>query len=194
MSWTKGFNFRGTSSYVTDGANDTYVVNDLYPTTRNGVTFGWETLSSIDEADRSTGVDVRLAGINYFWGGATSLRNFWVDLPATGDYEITLALGDQAGAKTNNKIVFKDTTTVLATVNPASQSANEWADATGALLSGANWPASNTPLTKTFATTRFTGQGDQTGNSQYFSLAHISLNQVTAGSATVKQLAALGVG
>lgn len=41
MSVDVGFDFRATSTFVTDPANCTYVIDDLYPTTRGGVTFGW---------------------------------------------------------------------------------------------------------------------------------------------------------
>ena len=40
--WQQGFDFRATSTYVTDPPTSTYVLaSTAYPTTVNGVTFGW---------------------------------------------------------------------------------------------------------------------------------------------------------
>jgi hypothetical protein len=97
LSWDKGFNFRQTSGFVTDGANETYVLSgDSYPATRNGVTFGWEDAPSGDR-DRNSGIDRRLAGMNFVSSAAgASAYRFRVDLPAAGDYAVRLAIGDEA--------------------------------------------------------------------------------------------------
>src|SRR3990167_6684343 len=95
MAWDKGFDFRNTSAYVTDPADHTYVLHtETYPTTRNGVTFGWSA-GTIDSRDRDSGIDARLAGINF--GAATG--TFRVDLPATGDYDVRIASGDASFAQ-----------------------------------------------------------------------------------------------
>jgi len=115
MAWDKGFNFRGTSGYVTDGANETYVLlGDAYPVTRNGVTFGW--LSAPSSGDRDSTIDRRLAGINYTANDGASQRDFQIDLPAAGDYIISLALGDHGFTQTYQYWRLLDNTTVLATI------------------------------------------------------------------------------
>src|SRR5205809_595690 len=92
MSWDKGFNFRDSIGYVTDGTNETYVrdTGDVYPVTRNAVTFGWN--SNLGGADRNSAIDRRLAGLNYSSPGTSF--TFQVDLTAPGTYDISLALGD----------------------------------------------------------------------------------------------------
>src|SRR5678816_4027126 len=136
-----GFNFRATSGFVTDGAEQTYVLTaDTYPTTRGGFTFGWVILNDSPTAvDRDSGIDVRLAGINYLPGyggvGILSQSYFRVDLPTTGSYTIHLALGDTF-SKTNMRGEVRDSATDLAfVVDAASLSANHWLDATDTDLS-----------------------------------------------------------
>jgi hypothetical protein len=101
-------NFRSTSGYVTDGAGQTYVLaTDTYPTTRGGVTFGWETPGPTGHANRSTSLDVRLAGIGYrvnSSGGAAGI--FRVALPATGTYNLRLAMGDANYSHTTPQLVI----------------------------------------------------------------------------------------
>ncbi len=159
MAWDKGFNFRDTSAFVTDGTNQTYVANtgggvaDLYPTTRNGVTFGWNTFLSGSTRDRIDTNDPRLAGVQ--WGSGTPVIDFRVDLTATGDYSIDLALGDPAGgANSTNSIVY-DNTTSLATITTASGS-GQFVDASGVnRTSAALWVSGHATITKTFASTIF---------------------------------------
>ena len=65
-AWAIGFDFRASSNYVTDPAGDTYVLpSTAYPTTFNGVNFGWTNVSLVQARNRSTGVDPRLAGMNF---------------------------------------------------------------------------------------------------------------------------------
>ena len=151
-AWDKGFNFRQTSGWVTDGANETYVLADSYPTTRNGVTFGWE--QTVTTADRNASVDRRLAGINYQFNDGTGM-NFRVDLPSTGSYSIRLALGDEASGQTNNSGIVKDNTTTLITILH-NTGIHEWYDAQDvAQGTAATWVSSNSPSTQTFSSTIF---------------------------------------
>lgn len=170
MSWDKGFNFRATSGFVVDGANETYVLGDAYPTTRNTVTFGWGT--ALPTADRAGGIDRRLAGINY--NNATT--TFQIDLPSTGTYVIHMAAGDQGGGGTNSSnIEFKDGSTSLFNVTFDPPSANFW-DATGASYNYLNWPGSEVGVSKVFATTTLNVVMTSPG---YWTLAHIFVSQQT---------------
>ena len=153
MTWLKGFNFRQTSGYVTDGANETYVVGDSYPTTRNGVTFGWESgLGGV--VNRSTGVDRRLAGINYVFndGGAHVFR---VDLPNAGSYVLNAAFGDTTGGNgIPQSSKFQDGSTSLWTNSVTFNESPGWVDAVGNQhTTASDWVANNSPATFTCATT-----------------------------------------
>jgi len=152
--FAKGFNFRNTPGFVTDPANTTYVSADAYPTTRNGVTFGWLPSQPPGPADRSNGVDARLAGINYTNGPANSV--FQVDLPATGQYRINLAIGDASFAASGQGAKIYDGSVaggnLRLTVGPAATATGQFLDAAGTAYSAANWPASNTAATLTFST------------------------------------------
>lgn len=177
MAWDKGFNFRATDSYVTDGADETYVRGntDAYPTTRNGVTFGWE--DSIGGAiDRASGNDRRLAGINYT---STTNHRFRVDLPATGDYTVALAMGDAASSQ-EAKWAWKDDTTTLGSISHnGTTAANYFYDPTDTEYTNLTWPGSNTAVQYTFATTIFRVQT----NGTLFvnpTIAHVFLSQVAS--------------
>ena len=92
-SWAQGFDFRNTSTFVTDPSSFNYVLpGTTYPTIVNGVTFGWTTPDLVQGDDRSTVVDPRLAGINSAQNGAPA--TFYVDLPSPGTYNLALAMGD----------------------------------------------------------------------------------------------------
>ena len=151
MSATKiGINMRGSAGYVTDGPDQTYCLNDAYPVTRGGWTFGWETAMS-HALDRDSSVDPRLAGINAN-APDTPARTFRVDLPAAGDYGVRLAIGDAAGSPWPTEWQVKDGTTVV--IGPHTPSATaRFVDAVNANYSNAAWPGSNTQVVETFATT-----------------------------------------
>src|SRR5271167_3917766 len=79
--WQQGFDFRSTKTFVTDPAGSTYVLSTTaYPTTVNGVTFGWVKTSLVGARNRNASLDPRLAGINYATNGAPA--TFYVDLPS----------------------------------------------------------------------------------------------------------------
>lgn len=182
MAWDKGFNFRATTNFVTDGANETYgLLDDIYPVTRNGVTFGW--LTATDSRDRNAGVDRRLAGINQRGNDAgINPANFQIDLSATGAHTLTLAGGDYS----NGQILeckFLDNTTVFATPGNATVTgAAEFVDASGVVRTLANWPSQHATIQRTFTSTTFTirlNAGATTGQSSC--LAHVFVSQ--AGTA-----------
>jgi hypothetical protein len=149
-----GFNFRATSGFVTDNANEVYVLDtDTYPTTRGGFTFGWVQTGTrpVSSADRTTGVDVRLAGINYCqdWA-ATTETYFRVDL-TPGTYNVRIAVGDASFSGNLNHIVVKDTGTTRFTVTGTYGSGNFF-DSQSVEYSAAAWPGSNSPQSTNIST------------------------------------------
>ena len=179
-----GFNFRATSGFVTDGAQVYVLPADTYPTTRGGFTFGWVIVNNaVFGVDRSTGVDVRLAGINYTAGfnGTGLLANtyFRVDLPAVGSYNIHLAMGDtfnQSGVAMRAEI--RDTTTDLTFVVSGTPSAgHQWRDAAGTLLTDTTWPTSEVGVSKTFASTQLRLYAGNLTGTDITTMAHLRINQ-----------------
>lgn len=173
-TWTKGFNFRATSGYVVDGADETYVIaTDTYPTTRNGVTFGWEDTANLENRDRTTSQDRRLAGINFTSTG--SIDRFRVDLPATGTYIIRLALGDTV-AQSTAKVEIKDNITSLFIIGPHAVTGTKYWDASDVERTAAAWPTDNISVQQTFGSMIFRAHlGNSTGVSP---LAHIYISNV----------------
>lgn len=173
MAWDKGFNFRGTSGFKTDGTDETYVLADTYPVTRNGVTFGWEQAASA--VDRDVASDRRLAGVNYFGNNGTGV-NFRVDLPATGRYSLRCALGDR-DAQTNNSGIFKDDTTTFLTLL-FSNAAYRHMDAAAVDYADADWVTSNSAITRVFSSSimRLLIGSPATG---FSTISHIFLSQLS---------------
>jgi hypothetical protein len=192
QAWDKGFNFRSTSAYVTDGANETYVIGDVYPTTRNGVTFGW--VGAVDwTANRSTSVDRRVAGVQGVWG--LSGTYFRVDLPASGDFDLEVAMGDQGQGNGPADWSIQDTTTNLETVDNGNfPAAGVFRDANNVQHStAANWAANQTAKRYTFATTQLrVVMGFN--NAQITAIAHLRVVQVGGGAPTSRQRTLTGVG
>ena len=164
MSWTveKGWNFRDTSGYVTDGANETYVrmEQDTYPITRSvggdSVTFGWESTITGASRDRNSSNPARLAGINFLrHEEAPAELVFRIDLPATGIYRIRAALGDYSFAQTGYAEV-RDTNSLLLSVgaDAALGGADHYLDIRGTEFnSAALWVSGNDTSDLTFGTT-----------------------------------------
>jgi hypothetical protein len=151
-----GLNFRQTSTYVTDGAGETYVLGtDAYPTTRGGVTFGWESgFTSANALNRNASVDRRLAGVHFESG--TAIPQFRLDLPAAGQYQIYAAFGDYGPSTTNySEFRFLDDATVLFSSTVQSMGgAQRWTDATDVKrTSASDWSTNNAARTETFAST-----------------------------------------
>ena len=171
MVWKKGFNFRATAGLVTDGPDETYVVADNYPTTRNGVTFGW-TGGAVLPVNRSTNPDRRLAGFNYHI--ITNVRYFKVDLPGNGTYDIRLATGDYLAPQPNHLWEIRDDTTVLTSKADSGTLGGHFNDALGVDYGYLDWPGSNSPFRGNFATSIFNLRiNHAAGTSGVTPIAHI---------------------
>lgn len=152
MAWDKGFNFRQTAGWVTDGADETYVLgSDTYPVTRGGRTFGL-TLGGVDNIDRGDGTqDRRVGGVHYTGDNTATFR---VDLPNTGPFNVRLAVGDYGFGQTNNHIKIFDNVTEVINVGPVTTIADQYYDASGvARTTIATWAASNVAVNVNFAST-----------------------------------------
>jgi hypothetical protein len=152
----QGFNFRGTSGFVADGANETYVLSgDQYPTTRLFASpFGWNANASTGGQNHDNTVDRRLAGIGY--DAADAANFFRVDgLVAGGVYKIHLALGSPSSGE-NIGVTVKDGSTVLFTIANGSTLAGHSVDATGTDSLTAAWPGSEVGVSVTMAGTSLT--------------------------------------
>ncbi len=146
-----GIAFRATSGYVTDAVDDTYDLGEEYPTTRSGLTFGWAS-GPAQARDRSTGIDARLAGINFQINNGTQ-NTFRVDI-TPGTYAIRLALGDEGNGQDYQYLQFKDDISVLGTIDDSDGTATDhFDDATGADYTAAAWPASNSSINLSFTST-----------------------------------------
>lgn len=179
-----GFNFRDSSGFVTDGANETYAISEDYPQTRNGITFGYTARPNLNTRDRNSGNDRRLAGCHFNAGGVDSV--FRVDLPSAGSWDIRLALGDASNGQVINIELKDNTTSLLTIVNVDTTAANNFLDATGAILSAANWPANNTKVTKTFAST-ILNLIIKTPTSAASAVAHMLISQSAAAGVSAKR-------
>jgi hypothetical protein len=177
--WQQGFDFRNTSTFVTDSPGDSYVLpTTVYPTRVNGVTFGWLKANSTQGRDRSKSVDPRLAGINFVTNGSPAM--FYVDLPSAGTYNLSLALGDDGWQEclVQCQIQFQDGNTVLATVTGGPINAGYFYDAQGDKWSAAAWPGNNLSLQVTLSGTRLTmtvGTNHSTGD--FTTLAFMGITQ-----------------
>lgn len=186
-AWDIGFNFRATSSFVTDPASTTWVVAGVtaYPTTRTvagqTIVFGWETLTGAYlNRDRGTWADSRLAGINCQLNNGSPLV-FRVDLPATGVYAVSVALGDGVGNNPmNNHVKVNSNNTTVLTLDVNSN--NNFADATGALNTALLWPSANAAVQRTFSSTILRLSLGATSDSGYSCISHLRVVQMAPTS------------
>jgi hypothetical protein len=194
MAWDKGFNFRATSVYVTDGPNATYVIEtggnaaNQYPITRNGVTFGWIGVAGgFQTRNRSLSNDVRLAGCHFPSNGSGLVdKRFRVDLPSAGQYQVWLAVGDPSNRAANATVAIYHGTTLLASYGPTSLSGNSLIDAAGIVRTAAAWVSAGggSPLSATFATTTLFIDIGNTASAGASPISHLFISQ--AGTATPK--------
>lgn len=169
-----GIDFRATSGYVTDPAGCTYHLDETYPVTRGGATFGMDTgLGAANSRDRSTLVDPRLAGIVF---RASTTAFFRLDLDATGSCSVHLALGDATGSNPVNWVLKDNTTTLVTYSGTASLS---FQDALGNSYNAAAWPGSEQATVQTFASTILKLQANSAGGNNV--VAHV--RAVTGGGA-----------
>ncbi len=190
-------NFRATNAgaYANiDAAGQTYDIgaNDLvnggvYPHTRAGMEFGWNTSGEpalSNGRDRDNTNDPRLAGITF--QANTGTVSTWCATVVSGHtYNIYAAFGDPSSASTNTYAVFQDDTTGFSTLNVAGgTAANEWLDATGTLRnSDATWISSNAAISRTFTSAKFCITiGTPTNTADVTAIAHISLTDTTSTS------------
>ncbi len=193
MAWAnvKGFNFRSTAGFVTDGTNEISDLGGAYPrsVTIDGDTFniGWSADNTANTRDRSATADRRMAGMGFIFNSDGAIK--WrIDLPSLGQYRVRAALGDHDSART---ILYRilDNTTALLTVGGAgvTTAADGFADASGvARTSESDWISNNVALTATFASTIcYLEIGDATGTAPDVSaVAHFDIVQL-AGNVSV---------
>jgi len=188
MPYTIGINFRATDGYVTDGADQTYCLADVYPVTRGGYTFGWVTSGPGSLANRSTGVDVRLAGTNARENTGAQ-ATFRIDLPNADAVDLRLAIGDASYAQNRTYLRAEDGDGgELFTISDATgQASGSFLDANATEFTAANWPGSNVsrsvtpsavPATKNL---QFIIGWLVNDGSEATSLAHIGLVQAVSG-------------
>ena len=181
-AWQQGFDFRNTSTFVTDPSGDTYVLpTTAYPTKGSGVTYGWVKTSLVSARDRNAQLDPHLAGINYATNGSPA--TFYVDLPSPGTYSLSLAMGDDGYQQcyTQCQIQFLDGTTVLATLSKGLTRLGYFYDVTGNNWSAAQWPSNNVSQQVTLAGTRLTVvMGLSQSNGDITPLAFLGVAQVSS--------------
>lgn len=190
MALDVGINFRATSGYVTDNSGETYCLNEAYPTTRGGLTFGWESGTPPDGArNRDSGVDVRLAGINFTANDGTQ-HTFRVDLDNSGTHEIHLALGDTGATQAYQYLEFQDNSTTFATIDQSSgTNVDEYYDAADNLRSEAAWPGSETSISRTFTSTILRlVMGTSGSESGATTIAHLRIVEIPSGSPSKKRM------
>lgn len=175
--WEAGINFRASSGFVVDGANETYcLADDLYgSTSRGGFTFGWESgMLSTNDRDRSNAVDRRLAGINF--DGNVNDAIFRLDLPAAGTYEVRIAAGDASAIINKGGQVRDDASVLFSLANGTLPASGRFYDATDTVYTTVAWPGSNTPQTQVFASTILRYVMTSTGGNN--AIAHIHAKRV----------------
>ncbi len=192
MAWDKGFDFRATSGFVTDPTDCTYVLpSDTTPTVRNGATFQWTTIGGLDSRDRTSAGDTRLSGINFVAGGGDAV--WTLTLPATGDYDVYLAAGDQAGNGTIKIQVLDNASAFITITNVDTGAADSYIDASGAIRTRAQWLADSarggTKVTRTFASTTLKVNLNEP-TSQISCIAHLFVSQVGSTAQNVAWITA----
>jgi len=197
MSWSnvKGFNFRESNAFVTDGTNEIPDIGQTYPrsVTIDSDTFnvGWDTDKTLatgtDQVrDRDAAIDRRLAGIAFI-GNSSGASKYRINLPEAGQYQVRIAAGDADSARTLHFRVL-DNTTQLVSYQAVETATDQWMDATGVVrTSAADWVSNNAALTVTMSTTALIieiGTVDGSG-SNISALSHVSVVQTGGSSSTV---------
>src|SRR6266851_8406535 len=196
QTWHAGFDFRATQGFVTDPPGNNFVLaaNTMYPTTGNGVTFGWTSTGNnqLVGRDRAATADPRLAGMN-FVPNSQPPAVFQVNLPASGTYAVSLAIGDQSYRQCTStcQIEFRDGSTSLFVLKVSGGvAAGSFADANGQVWSAASWPTSNTTRQITLSGTQLTvllGTGTGTYSTDSV-LAFLGISASSSGAAPTVSL------
>lgn len=183
-----GINFRDTSGYVTDGAGETYCLDpgagDTYPTTRGGLTFGWQLSGgSAFGRDRNSGVDARLAGmVQFAHTNDPETADVRVDL--TGDITLRIAAGDYSNQQWCN-ISIRDSVGEKIDLGVVDTIATtNWHDGAGTVRTSAtDWINNNTAFASysftTYVLLRMTADNGESGNT---CIAHLFLSEDAAGA------------
>lgn len=166
MAFPQGINFRQTEAYrsgedaASSGGNgwcypEPSGENNDYPqTTAQGNSVGWETAASAYSGRNRSGTnDVRLAGMGFDSSGTNVQRDFRIDLPASGDYLIRMAMGEASYSRDVDCEVFDTSSSLGVIISGVTGAANSFTDAGNNVRTAAAWPGSNTSVTKTFSTT-----------------------------------------
>lgn len=195
MSVDLGINFRSTSTYVTDGTNETYCLGDTYPVTRGGATFGYSAGHEGVGRDRNSGNDRRLAGTN-FWPNNGTQGQFRLDLPnGAGTYTVHLALGDASYAQGYQYLKITDGnggSTLLTIDDTNGTSANNFDDAGGTNYTAANWPGSEAGVSLTFSgSVLWLLLGSPTAQANQSTLAHLRVVQAGGGGGRLARACSL---
>lgn len=195
--WTVGLNFRGTSGYVTDGADETYVLGETSPTTRktgngNEVTFNWDASPTIYAYNRNASIgDVRLAGIN-LKSNASNPLILNITLPSSGTYRVRMAIGDANEAQGTQYVKLMDNGSVLLTVSAASVAMAHFIDASGVDRTAAAWPTDNAYVDVVFATTTCQlSIGPTSLIGDYSVLAHLYLEKISTASISRRRISVI---
>ena len=143
-------NFRNTSGFVTDGTNETYSLGEAFPTTRAGVTFGFDYAIPSSTADRSNTNDPRYAGAVIENG-----VGFTITLPASGVYKVNVVIGDPFGFSTTNQFTIYDNTTSLLASGALATTTDVYDINQTSYASFAAYLAGTTPMSLTFSSTTF---------------------------------------
>ena len=203
MAFDMGFDYRATSTFVTDPAYGVPTLGEAYPhtyTNGNGdsINAGW-TAGNLGQQNMASSNDARIAGDNY--SAALTEEDFQVDLgsgsnPGAGDYSIDIAVGQPTNPTQNQFAILDNATTLITTSGTISVAANHFVDATLTdVTATTTW--TGTPVTKTFATTtcivkiNLAGAVNNNGMLSHFRLTR---QGATATATPPKMLMLLGVG
>ena len=170
-----GFNIRATAGYVTDVAPDVFQDTTPYPGTAGIAGF---TSYSRSVRDRTTTQGAELAGVAFAPNSQDMIFRCDID---PGPHEIRVALGDFGSYGGTFTYELYDGLTIISSVTLFCPRGS-YIDATGVVLTGADWPTLNSPLVKSFSS----------GYLQVISraggpMAHISVTPVVATGPVLEQ-------
>lgn len=150
------FNFRSSSGYVTDASGETYVLNDAHPTTRDSLTFGYDSTTGINTRDRdNSGTDTRYAGEHYINNNQAYSRTFIYEC-GNGSFDVGLCAGPHLGtARVEFALVALNSSNVeqrtITTYAAVSNTTNK-IDINGtAHTTFANWASNSTTMAVTLS-------------------------------------------
>jgi hypothetical protein len=192
VAFPQGINFRQTSGYVTDGADENAEIGTSvnYPrTTPQGNTVGFESITgSLAARDRSTSPDPRIAGLAFISAGGEF--TYRIDLPAPGTYRIWGGARETIGsALRDTRLDISDNATLLTTAwDRANLVTPETVDATNTIhANGADWvtayPTSYIDLTFSSTIARFRVRAPTGGADNRAYICHLRIEQL--GSAPI---------